>query len=134
MVMSTLKRDDILKVQDITVEKVEVPEWGGDVYVKALTGTERDLFEASIIETHGQGKSRVRLENIRAKLVALSACDEKGERLFSAKDAEALGKKSAAALQRVFVVVQRLSGLTTSDVEELAKGLKENPFGDSPSA
>ena len=132
--MNTLKRDDILKVQDIKTEKVEVTEWGGYVYVKGMTGAERDAFESSIVEMRGKGNTRVKLENIRAKLVALTACDEKGERLFDNKDAEALGKKSAAALQRVFEVAQRLSGITTSDVDELVKGLEENPFGDSPSA
>lgn len=134
MVMSTLKRDDILKVQDIKIESVSVPEWGGDVYVKGMTGAERDQFESSIVEMHGKGNTRVKLENIRAKLVALTTCDETGERLFTSKDAEALGKKSAAALQRVFEVSQRLSGLTPGDVDELAKGLEENPFADSPSA
>ena len=134
MVMSTLKRDDILEVQDIGVELVSVPEWGGDVYVKGMTGTERDQFEASVVETRGRGNTRIKLENIRAKLVALTACDEKGERLFTSKDTEALGKKSAMALQRVFEVSQRLSGLTPADVDELAKGLEENPFASSPSA
>jgi len=132
--MTTLKRDDILKVQDIQTELVHVPEWGGDVYVKGLDGTERDLFEASFVENRGKGNTRIKLENIRAKLVALTACDENGERLFASKDAEALGKKSAAALQRVFEVAQRLSGLTPDDVEELKKGLEENPFGASLSA
>jgi hypothetical protein len=60
------------------------------------------------------------LRNIRAKLVALTVVDEDGNRIFSDEDAEALGKKSAAALDRIFAVAQRLSGLRPEDVEELA--------------
>ena len=40
---------------------------------------------------------------------------------LSDADMEALGEKSAAALQRVFDVARRLSGMSESDVEELTK-------------
>jgi hypothetical protein len=47
---------------------------------------------------------------------------------------EALGKKSAAALNRVFEVAQRLSGITDDDVEELAKNSVGGPSDGSISA
>jgi len=53
--------------------------------------------------------------------------------LFTDADVKALGMKSAVALQRVFDVAQRLSGITSDDVDELAKELDENPFEDSVS-
>jgi len=114
-----LTRDAILKAQDLPTEEVEVPEWGGVVRVRGLTGAERDAFEQSIVEQRGKN-TRMNLRNIRAKLVALTVVDEEGNRVFSDEDAEALGKKSAAALDRVFAVAQRLSGLRPEDVEELA--------------
>jgi len=115
-----LTRDEILQVQDLPVEDVHVPEWGGWVRVRGLTAEERDRFEASILE--GQGKhARVKMENIRAKLVAMTVVDEEGNRLFTDEDVAALAKKSAAAVQRVFDVAMRLSGLTEAAVEELAK-------------
>lgn len=115
-----LSRDDILKVKDIQIEAVDVPEWGGIVYVKSLSGTERDAYESSMIEVRGKNQ-RVNLENLRAKLAVMTVCDEDGKLLFSQKDIEVLGKKSASALNRVFKVAQRLSALTDQDVEELAK-------------
>jgi hypothetical protein len=118
--MPILKRDDILKVADLPREEVHMPEWGGSVLVRGMTGSERDAFEGSIVELKGN-KSSVDMRNIRAKLVALTVVDEAGERLFSQADVELLGGKSAAALQRIFEVAQRLSGLTQADVEELAK-------------
>ena len=129
----TLKRDDILKVQDIRVEKVHVPEWGGDVYIKGMNGMERDAFEASVVQMRGKG-TNVDMSNIRAKLAAQTICDENGERLFTDADIKALGKKSASALQRVFEVAQKLSGIGDDAIQELTEGLKVNPLEDSPTA
>ena len=129
----TLKRDDILKVQDIKIEKVHVPEWGGDVYVKGMTGAERDGFEASVVNMRGKG-TNVDMSNIRAKLATQTLCDENGERLFTDIDVKALGKKSASALQRVFEVAQKLSGIGDDAIQELTEGLQENPLEDSPTA
>ncbi len=114
-----LTREAILQINDLPAEDVEVPEWSGVVRVRGLTAAERDQFEQSIVETRGKN-TRVNLRNIRAKLVALTVVDEQGNRVFSDSDVEALGRKSAAALNRVFEVAQRLSGLRPEDVEELA--------------
>jgi len=130
--VSSLKRDDILAVKDIQIELVPVPEWGGEVYIKGMSGLERDAFEASVIEQKGN-KQKVNMANVRAKLAAQTLCDEEGNRLFNDADIKELGKKSASALQRVFEVAQRLSGIGDADVEELAGELQENPTEDSPS-
>lgn len=130
--MKTLTRDAILSAADLNKELVDVPEWGGSVYVRALSGAERDRFEASIVEQRGKS-SRANLANIRAKLAALTVCDEQGEKLFTGADVSALGEKSAAALNRIFDVARRLSGLGEDDVKELAEGLEDDPFDGSPS-
>lgn len=119
--MGMLSREDILNYDDIKTETVEVPEWGGSVCVKTMTGTERDSFEASMME--GKGKSTtMNMNNLRAKLVSKTAIDpDTKELLFTAGDIDALGLKSAAALDRVFTVAQRLSKITDTDVEDLTK-------------
>jgi len=127
-----LTRDEILNAPDIQVEKVEVPEWGGEIFVKGMTGSERDSFEAGLITNPGKD-SKVNFSNLRAKLCALTICDENGKRLFSESDVRDLSKKSATALQRVFTVAQKLSGLTQADIEELTEELQDNPLGDSTS-
>lgn len=126
-----LNRDAILAAADIQKQLVHVPEWGGDIYVKGLTGSERDKFEAGILELHGT-EQKVNLVNIRAKLCAFSICDEGGKRLFTEEDIAALSKKSAAALTRVFAVAQKLSGLGDAEVAELSEGVKV-PFDGSVS-
>ena len=116
----TLSKDEILRAHDIKVQKLVIPEWEGEIYVKGLTGAERDAFEASVIEMKGD-KTTVKMENIRAKLAAMCICDEKGERLFNDEEVLMLARKSASALQRIFDVAQRLSGLVAGDVESLIK-------------
>ncbi len=110
-----LKRDEILEAQDQTIEEVAVPEWGGVVLVRGMTGAERDALEA---ET---GAGGMNLENFRARLLVRCIVDAEGQRVFRDEDAEALGKKNARALDRIFAVATRLSGLTNDEVEALTK-------------
>jgi len=53
MGMTLLTRDQILQAQDIARETVSVPEWGGSVLVRGLTGQERDAYEATIMRLNG---------------------------------------------------------------------------------
>ena len=134
--MALLSREEILTADDLGTEDVAVPEWGGTVRVRGLSGAERDSFEASITGSQAskKGQSRqLRLDNLRARFVAMSIVDENGERVFSDADIKALGGKSAAALTRVYEVGQRLSGLSDDDVEELAGNSDAAPSGDSTS-
>jgi hypothetical protein len=41
--------------------------------------------------------------------------------MFDATDLEALGRKSAAAIDYIFAEGQKLSGITKQDVEDLTK-------------
>jgi hypothetical protein len=114
-----LTREQILKADDLQTEIVPCPEWGGDVAVSAMTGQDRDEYERSCLEVRGKSVKQ-NLDNMRAKLAAATIVDQAGARLFTAADVKALGKKSAAALDRVFSVAQRLNKLTEDDLEELA--------------
>jgi hypothetical protein len=128
-----LTREAILAADDTAFEIVELPEWGGRLRVKGLSGKERDRFEASITETRGKSKE-LNLRNVRAKLVALTAVDASGRRIFEDEDVARLGEKSAAALSRVYDVAARLCGLTEADAEELAKNSESDQGDDSLSA
>ena len=119
--MAVLTKDQIMSARDLETEQVFVEEWGGEVFVRGLTASERDQFEA---ETVIPGSKQKNFKNFRARLVVLCAVDGKGERLFAAKDAEALGKKSAAAVLKVFKVAQRLSGLGLDDEKDIEENLE----------
>jgi len=129
--VAVLTRDQILAAADVVKELVAVPEWGGEVWVRTPTGKARDEFEGAMIAA---GNSPGRYRNIRARLCASCLCDEDGALLFEGKDVEELGGKSAAALDRVFEVAQRLAGLTSADMEELEGNSGSAPAGASGSS
>ena len=131
--MSLLSKTAILAAQDLQTEDVEIPEWGGAVRVRSFTGRERDAFEASMVRGDGRDR-RVDLTNMRARLVGLTVIDESGQRLFTDEEADLLGAKSGAALDRVFAIAQKLNGLSGSDVEELTKNSSGVPSAVSTSA
>lgn len=145
-----LTASDILTAADMPPpERVEVPEWGGAVFVRTLTAGERDRLEKAILDARPQedkNKDKDKNEeadkrrqtivppNFRGLLVSLAACDEQGKRLFTDADVAKLSDKSAAAMSRVFDVALRLSGFTDADVEELQKNSSTTPDACSASA
>lgn len=129
-----LNKAEILGQNDLVTEDVQIPEWGGAwVRVRTLQANERDWFEASTVQRNGK-EITTNLQNIRARLCLLCMVDENNERLFQPEDEFPLGGKSAAALDRIFSVAQRLNGLRDEDVEELAKNSSAGQSDDSPSA
>lgn len=89
-------------------------------------GDQRDAFEVSLLESRGKSRE-VNLRDMRAKLVAASVRKADDSRVFTDGQVVALGRKNAAALQRVFRVAQRLSGLAEDEVDELISELGEDP-------
>lgn len=112
-----LSRDAILGADDLKKTVVQVPEWGGEVIIATMTGAARDAWEQSLVGAKGGTNT----SNIRARLIAACAVDESGVRLFTDADAEALGRKSASALERCVKAAQQLNRLTEADLED-AKG------------
>ncbi len=131
-------RDDILAADDLQIEELAVPEWKLTVHVRGLTGVERDDWEAGRLDKKTKRKTGepqgINHTNFRASLVVRTVCNDKGELLFGEKDIPVIGKKSAAAIERVFTVAMRLSGLTDEDIEELAEDLDDEVSADSSSS
>lgn len=125
-----LSKDQILSAQDLKTISVPVPEWGGSVSVRTLSGVERDEWEASIV---GENR-KLDTANLRARFAALVIVDDSGQRMFNDLDAQLLGRKSARALNRVFEAGQKLNGIRDEDVEELAKNSGSAPSGASTSS
>lgn len=130
--MALLTREQILTVKDIETEIVPVPEWGGEVIVKGLSGADRDKYETSLYDQQGK-KMKIKLDNVKARLVAYSVVDENGKRIFSEADIVELGKKSAKALNRIADVSQKLSGVTKEDMDDLTKNSEATTSDDLPS-
>jgi hypothetical protein len=126
-----LNKDQILKTDDLKRDDVECPEWGGTVLVRELTARERDRHEAELLTaaqkatSEGGDDEPSFLENINARIAALGAIDEDGQRLFpDALDILALGEKAATVVTRIADKIAELSGMS-ADAAEAIKGNSE---------
>src|SRR5687767_3080486 len=101
-------------------EPVPMPEWGEGVvvYVREMSARERDDYEASQLERSKKGKGLV---NFRARLVAMTAQDEGGKRIFGDEDVDDLGKIPARDIRKLFDVATKLNALTAEDETDLEK-------------
>lgn len=123
--MHLATRDQILSASDLKTVPVETPEWGEDsgVNVRSLTGIERDRWDKNSY----QGKKEVDLLGYKARFCVLTIVDENGVQIFSETDAEALAKKSAAVIERVFTAAAKLNGLLASDSTAIEKNSEAAP-------
>jgi len=111
-----LTAEQILKADDLSERvEVDVPEWGGSVYVQIMSGSARDRWEL----TTAKALDKPGTANVRAGLCVATICDEKGKRLFSDGQVAALGAKSSAALDRVYAVAKKLNKISDEDIETL---------------
>lgn len=111
--MAKLTKADIAKAPDLPKEEVSVPEWGGEVLLRGLSGTDKDRFLAETLRPASEknAEKEIKYDDITARLVARCLVDDAGERLYSDEQIPELGKKSGDVLTRLFKVAQRLSGL-----------------------
>lgn len=135
-------RELILGAQDLPRVAVPTPEWegtDGQVYVRGLTGNERDRYEIFLAH-HQEDEERLREEaepqdtddakprvilalgtdKVRATIVAMGSVDVDGTRIFDDKDVALLGSKHAGVLDRLYSKIRELSGMD-SDEREAAK-------------
>ncbi|NUP21613.1 MAG: hypothetical protein HOZ81_37225 [Streptomyces sp.] len=132
--MALLTRAQIDAIDDRTWEDIPVPEWGGDVRLLGLSGTERDAYQASMVRMGSQGNvAGVNLADSSARLLAKCIVDENFERLYTDKDVKALGVKNGAVIRRLFKEAQRISGLAQGSVEDAAGNSAAAQSGSSTS-
>lgn len=116
--MTLLSKEDILNPSLLKTLELDVPELGGIVRIREMTGAERDGLESYVL----QHRENSAFENIRARVVALSVIDEQGNLLFpTPEDVEALGKTGWRALERIRKASDSLNAITKEDIEELRK-------------
>ena len=132
---NVLTKQAILQARDEEIERVEVPEWGGAVFVRSIAASGRGQIEAAAARyKDSKGKDESFARTFTVRLVALSLCDERGERLFSDGEISELQKKNGRVISRIAEVSQRLSGFTKQDLEEMEKNSESVQAEGSPSA
>lgn len=122
-----LSKTAILAAKDVRLsDPIPVPEWKGEVFVKTLSGLERDAFEEAYAEQ--------KMKSFRVRFLVLTLCDDSGERLFSDDDAESLGRKSSVVINRLFEKAWEHNAFTQEAVEGLGKDSPSDLSGGSTSA
>lgn len=100
--MKLLKLIDVNAiVDDVTTGVVPCPKWGGDVMVRSLAGHERDQFDFWRREHILADKPQI---HIRARLVAMSWCDDEKGTPAAITDSEilALSNRDGATLDALY--------------------------------
>ena len=121
-----LGKAELLQKEKLEIEKVEF-ENGDYVYVRQMTGHERDMFEQSMLKKNKDGKGNVLsvetvMDDFRSKLAAITLCDEEGKSLLSANDYAVLGNSmSAKRLEKIINISQKLNAITEEDKEAIVK-------------
>lgn len=119
--MKLLNKQDLLKKQELKIEKVVLSN-DSFVFVREMTGRERDQFERSLYKLDSENKISQTLEDFRAKLAVNTICDEKGNLILDAKDYADLSKNiSASMLEKIVNKAQELNKITEEDKEALVK-------------
>ena len=122
-----LSKSQIISANDLKLAELDMTsEWGGTVYIRTLTGSERDQFE--------EAYSEQKMKNFRARFLVLSLCDDKGQRLFEDGEIAILGKKSSTSINKAFEAAWKHNAFTNEAVESLGEGSPDGQSGGSTSA
>jgi hypothetical protein len=92
--MPRLGKHSILAAADALNREIEVPEWGGSVWIKTLNVAEGIAFN--------DAKANVHEEKVVPLLLTYVLCEEDGKPLFNQDDTDQLCAKNPAVLLRIF--------------------------------
>lgn len=98
----------------LKVEKIELPEMGGDVYIKELTAGEREALEK-------QMQSQTDKNAVRATVFVHSVCNADGELMFDVEDIEAIKQLPSRPVIKVFNRSNEINGITPKQVDTAEK-------------
>ena len=119
-----LSKEEIANSNELKEVVVEVPEWGGHILIRELSGLERDHYESGAIDlTTGQADQE-KMREMKARLVWLSIIDPKTKRRMfdSEKDfIQYVARFKANALGRIAGKCFVLNGLDQRYKEIAAK-------------
>lgn len=121
--MALLDRKALLAKEKLEVTKVDLGD-GNYVFVRQMTGRERDRFEQSLIKENknAEGGYEKTLEDFRAKLAVCTVSDEDGNLILQPGDFGILSQNmSAAKLEKIINTAQRINKISEDDKENLVK-------------
>lgn len=113
----TLTREQILAARsDRKPVRLEVPEWGGEVYVRVLSA--KDQMRLS-----DGGKP----EDLPVRVLLYALVDENNIRIFGDDDLDELAAEDFTVIMKVFSVVATLNGLSNKELEAAVESFSPAP-------
>lgn len=130
--MGLALKDSIIAADDRKTKRVDVPEWGGEVILRGLSGTDRDSWEQSNVIRRGN-TAEVNLTGSSARLLVRALVDEEGNRLFADNEWQQLSAKAGHVLSKLADEVIDMSGLGADAVEDGQGNSESDPSESSTS-
>jgi hypothetical protein len=107
---------------------VLVPEWGGEVRVRVMSGLARERFERIQSDAAKNGQ---KIDNLRERIMIATVCDELGNPLLSEEHIAILSTKDWTSLDEVFVAGLELNGMLSNSVDDAEKNSEAVQNGSS---
>lgn len=116
--MSFVNKQLVFGASDFRFGEVDVPEWGGQLRVRELSGDERSWCDqiGKAIEAGKPGQP-----SYAAAIIVCGAVDETGANVFTRGDAVGLSKRADVVLQRVAIKILELSAATMQAQQDAEK-------------
>lgn len=103
---------DILS-RPIRTERISIPEWGTDTFVRVMSGRDRHTFQSKLKELD---------QSLFSALFFIACvCDEQGQRQFAWEDLEQVANLEYDVLERVALAAIKLNKLDEDSTSELKK-------------
>lgn len=130
-----LTEEQILAALDryeVETRQLRIPELGGTVYVREMSGQIRNRLEATYATIRNGGDSK-QLDKITAQIVAYCTVDEAGKPIMTMNAAQRVVSKMQKVAFRIRDAALELSATDEDDVEALAEVFDGAQSGDSTS-
>jgi hypothetical protein len=117
-----ITREEFLAKPDLNPVEVPIPALGGSVWVRTMSTRQRDDYDLD------QGETKTaRREDIRARILVFTVCDEEGNLLFKPEDKTRISDLFADRTQPLFEEALKVNNIFKADVEEAEKNSETVP-------
>lgn len=113
-------REKILSAEDISSEKVEIPEWGVTIEMRSISGRKRCEMRKNLTSNNGMIDDAKLYQQI---LINCAFDPETGEPIFTEADKDAILEKNGAVLESLAIVGMKLSGMSQDSIDDAEKNL-----------
>ncbi len=113
--MALLNRQQFLSADDKRYKIIELPDLGGEVKIRSMSGEDELEFE------------KFKVDKVTSEWVFWAICrycvDENNSPMFTEQDLEDIKKKSSASLKKIFEAILDLNIINDEKIREEAKNL-----------